>query len=531
MKLELHLIYSTLFGSSTIKLKLKIKTSDSNRLRPGWFILHSGSSLEYRLGMPKRLMDSYRSFFAIDEIEASSVLQALHFALLVGFLISFGTWITLDIVTPNAALAGRHVCLPYFQNCEALYFWNASPWSYAQSAWYAFLTGLLCLSGIFAFLKKWTWAHAFLLLPFLWKVFYIFVLTYTAAVDFEYFHIPVLMIYLFAHRKLYFSRRIFVLVYLLAATMKFTESWVVGNYFSSLKLGMPIFPDSLIPLITNGVALFEIISPWFLLSSNRRVRYFVLSAWVLFHNYSIIMVNFTYPSYCLPLLLVLFLSEFLPEDQNPRFSTQELVGWAFMGLLLIVSSLPHFMKGDNLYTLQGLKMGVGMFDANHQCVSETNIHFQDGTQKSNVVSNEAAMKRCGPYPVFFAIKEKCKNPAIAKISWNFLSSVNGGPFYKIVDVPNVCDLTYSALGENSWIKSPSEGAPVIGYPAQNIIQKKSFAAGSIVMNEQQIFLSSTQSFLNSIKDFVISFYWVLWFSVGGYFVLRRLKKLKVAATR
>lgn len=481
--------------------------------------------------MPQRLIDSYRRFFAIDEIETDPILQVLHFVLLIGFFISFSSWVLFDTVTLNAAEAGRHICLPYFQDCGSLYLWNASPWAYGQSIWYAFLSGFLCLSGIFALQKRWVVAHAFLLIPFLWKILYVFVLTYTAAVDFEYFHIPVLMVYLFAHRKLYFSRRIFVLVYLLAATMKFSESWIVGNYFSSLKLGMPLFPDFLIPYITNGVALFEIVTPWLLLSSRKKVRNMALGAWVVFHLYSIILVNFTYPSYCLPILLVLFISPFSNDEQSPTFSTQELVGWAFMGLLLIFSSLPHFMKGDNLYTLQGLKMGVGMFDANHQCVSETVIRLKDGSQKTQVANNEAAMKRCGPYPIFFTLKQKCQNPAVEKISWKFLSSVNGGPFYKVVDQLNVCDLNYSTLGENNWIKTPETGALIAGYPAQNIIAKKSYAEGPIVMDQQQIFLSPTQVFLMQFKDYFIYFYWSLWIFVSGYFVVRRLTKLRAAANK
>lgn len=473
-----------------------------------------------------RFKQGYRRLFALDEIESDSVLQALHFVLLVGFFISFAAWLPANVATVNAVNNAKHTCLPFFQNCESLYIWNALPWSYDQSIWYAFLSSLLCLSGIFAFKKKWAWAHSFLILPFFWKLFYITVLTHSASVDFEYFHLPYVFIYLFVHRKLYFLRRVLSVLYLMAATMKFNESWVVGSYFSSLKLGMPLFADALIPYISNGIALFEIVTPWLLLSTRKSIRYPIISLWVVFHLYSIILVKFSYPAYCLPVLVVLFLSDFSEKDQQPSFTRKSWMGWAFLGLILALSSVPHFMTGNRLYTLQAIKFGVGMFDANHQCVSDSTSFYKDGTSTHDIYQSQAAMKRCTPYEQFFQIKQWCKNEDITSVTWKFASSVNGGAFYQIVDVANACKLEYLPFSQNKWIQLPEDGAPIVGYPDKNIIQKKTYTKKNIIFPEQRIFLSATQEWLSRNQQSIIFLLWVLWFGTGFYFIARRLRKLK-----
>lgn len=464
----------------------------------------------------------YQNFFGINEIRKSKHLQAVYWALLIGFFLSFQQWIDLNQVTLQAAKEGKHICLPYFQNCENLYFFDGFPLSYGQNILYAVLSAFLLLSAIAAWRRRWDLAWLALWPPFLWKLLYVGLLTNSAHVDFEYFHIPPLLLFLLARDKLYFMRRGWVLVYLFAATMKFNESWIVGSYFTSLSLGMPLVSDSLVPFVSNGVAFFEILAPWFLLSSNRRLRYSVLGLWVLFHIYSITLVGFRYPLHCTPLLLALFLPQPSAHELMPKFNSRAWMGWLILAGLCFVSFVPRWIPGDKLYTLQGIKFGVGMFDANHQCVSTEIIEFEDGHSSTKVFNSGGAMQRCGPYPIFFRLQQICRREGVKAVGWKLLSSVNGGPFYQMVDVIDACKLDYKPFSSNDWIRDPSTGAEIRGYPRKNTHRRKTFSEEPLVYSSPDFFLTPLQEFLRKHLEAIVAFYWTLWALIFTYFILRRL---------
>ncbi len=80
-----------------------------------------------------------------------------------------------------------------------------------------------------------------------------------------------------------------------------------------------------------------------------------------------------------------------------------------------------------------------------------------------------ARHRCDPYEEWFAIQQRClRDTEVARIGWTLDHSINGGPFYRIVDEKDACALRYRALGHNEWIRPPEGGAPVVGYPVENI---------------------------------------------------------------
>jgi len=67
------------------------------------------------------------------------------------------------------------------------------------------------------------------------------------------------------------------------------------------------------------------------------------------------------------------------------------------------------------------------------------------------------------------LQQICKrDESIDHILWQFDHSTNGGPFYRIVDENNICQLEYKPFSHNTWIKTPKEGAPIMGYPVKNL---------------------------------------------------------------
>ncbi|MGE0526924.1 MAG: hypothetical protein AB7P49_07675 [Bdellovibrionales bacterium] len=465
-------------------------------------------------------MRSWRQFFAIDEIETSRFLQTVYWVLLFGFYLSFEDWISSPVVTRSAAQAGRHVCPPYFQNCEWLYFFDGWPHSYGQSTFYALLATLLSLSAIFALRKQWTYAHIFMVPAFLWKVIYVMVLTYKAGADFEYFHIPEVFVFLFVRNKAFFVRRVFVLIYVLSATVRFSATWVVGGYFTTLQGGLPFVSDIWVPVFTNAVTVFEIVSPWLLLSHSRRVRYSIVGLWTVFHLYSIILVHFRFPAQCVPLLWALFLPDPPPEER--KFSWSAPVnwrGWVFFATLFFLALVPRLTFEERLYTLQAKKFGVNMMGANYQCISEeTSIPKKgDPIHRSHV--STAAMRRCDPYPIWFRLKQACTHYVLERLEWRLHVSVNGEPFYRTVDTRNVCAIAYSAFGANTWIRGPEEGAPIVGYPGPNYPLKTEASQDKpTIFPTPQLHKTALQRWLHAHLDFFVWTYWLLWSGVALVFL-------------
>jgi hypothetical protein len=349
----------------------------------------------------------------------------------------------------------------------------------------------------------------------LFKVFFAFFLTYRAVVEYEYFHLPELAIFLFSARKKYFARRMLVLTYFLAATMKLSESWIVGSYFSSLELGLPAFPNAWIPYITNATVLFEIFTPVLLLSERRKVRLFAIAAWTLFHIYSVSLVGFPYPAHCITLLFALFLP--WDSEPRPRFTGRAAVGWGLLATIGIMSALPWFVNGDRLYTVQARKFGAQMFDANHQCISTETTNFRDGHQAVSQHRSSFAMWRCSPYEWLFGIQQRCKKSDIATISWQFDSSINGGPFYRIVDTQDACRLTYNEFQVNDWIRGPEDGALAVGFPRKNGLRGyRQDPIRAVLFDAPDSSLQvASQDFFTVHFQFLKHLYWFLWIGMAA----------------
>jgi hypothetical protein len=78
------------------------------------------------------------------------------------------------------------------------------------------------------------------------------------------------------------------------------------------------------------------------------------------------------------------------------------------------------------------------------------------------------MRRCPPYTTWFPLKTRCERDSrIARISLRHDISVDGGPFYRLVDSENICALTYRPLARNDWIRAPEDGAPIMGAATKN----------------------------------------------------------------
>jgi len=415
----------------------------------------------------RRFFVWYRRVFSIAEIENSNVLKWFFGATLFSFYITFSNWIGNVTITTEAVANNFYTCWPYFQSCGDWYFLSALPYGYSQTMLYMFFFGLMTMVVYLIWKREFVLAHILVTILFVWKFFAIFILTDSIAGNYDYYHIVLTLILLFFPFKVFFLKLSFVLLYFLSSTIKIHEGWILGTYFTALQTGLPVFPDAIAPFITNLVIFMEMVGAWFLLSSNKLLQRSALVFFIIFHLYSGILVEFRYPATVLPALLILFgpLYRVTPVPIQKK----ALWGWIFISMLFIFQFLSILIPGDEKITLEGNKYGLYMFEANHQCISTVNIYKKDGTVENNRAESALARSRCDPYRRWFALQQICsRDKEVTRIEWQFDHSINGGPFYRIVDEQNVCSLNYKPLGHNEWIRTPEDGAPRIGYPVKNV---------------------------------------------------------------
>ena len=437
----------------------------------------------------------YRRLFAIQEIETESIVQWMFGASLFYFFVSFGMWIDRANITVETARQGAAVCWAYFPGCEKLYFLHGFPYGYSQSTLYMCFYGVMCLIVYLMWRKDWVHAHMLLLLLFLWKVFVVFVLTFTIAGPYDFYHIFLTAILLFVPFKEFFLKLAFVFFYFMSVTVKFSPGWVLGTYFTSMRSGMPLFYFVPAMFLTNLVIFLQVIDCWFLMSRNWILQRLSLAFGIIFHLYSGVLVFYNYPSVALPPLLILFGPMY--RHQPIPFSKKSIGGWIIILIVGLFQLLGFVTSPDRFLTLEGHRFGMFMFEANHQCIVTFKTYSKEAgkvpprkwsgldcnslwctvatseetasdglTVNTRTLESASAWNRCDPYEIWTRPRSACKDPKTARVSMLFDHSINGGPFFRMIDEPDICSLTYKPFSHNEWIKVPPY-APVVGYPVEN----------------------------------------------------------------
>lgn len=402
----------------------------------------------------------YARLFSLDEVRDSPCLQWLYYIVLVSFFITFYGWVSSPAVSTRTFANGEHVCPPYFPSCGEWYFLLDAPWGYSQAVFYVALFIVLLAGAYAAWRQDWPNAHRALLLCYLWKLVWGFALTYGVMGNFDYYDLILATVWLLLPYKLYFARLLFVLMYFMASSAKIHEGWILGNYFTALLAGAPIFSDALIPYFTNLVIVMQMVGAWFLLSKQPVLRNAALIFFLLFHIYSGVIVQYRYIAISIPALLILFapLQAFRREVFTViAFNRNTLPGYLLAVVLLGAQLFSTMIPGDQKKTLEGAFYGMYMFDANHQCISRTVEQLSDGRQRGGTSTSFMANRRCDPYREWFEIRTRCqRDPSINSVAWTFDHAINGHPFERIVDTTDACKLDYDPLRHNAWIKLDGE---------------------------------------------------------------------------
>lgn len=401
------------------------------------------------------------------EIKKSNVLQwALSFLVFAYFLV-FYSWIRQSNITLEVIDRLRYVCPPYFKSCGDWYFLEALPQGYSQTFFYMVIFGLFLWIIYLIANKKWKEAQINLIPIFLWHAANTLFLTHFQGGNYEYYLIVFGIVLLFLPHKEFFLKLSLVSFYVISTVAKIHPAWIEGGYFTAMRTGLPFFPDWSIPVFTNLVILAEMLGSWLLLAKKGFWQRSAVVFFTIFHLYSGILVEYRYPATVLPMILIVF-GPWYKQSKVP-LDKKSISGWVLILILFTIQiGSVLLIPGDEKLTLEGNRYGLYMFESNHQCISEAKIHYKDGSQKDSYRIGNSARDRCNPYVFWFRFNNQCDTfEKIERISWTFDHSINGGPFYRIVDTENICDLDYRAFGRNEWIKEASDSEE-IGYPVRNV---------------------------------------------------------------
>lgn len=194
--------------------------------------------------------------------------------------------------------------------------------------------------------------------------------------NFHHMHLYFSLCFLLASPRIPWLRVLLAVVYLMAAVVKFTPSWLQGEYFASLPQGLPLISrdPQMIQLACQAVTLLELLGPLLFFAPWLRVRQAAIAAFFLFHLYSGVIVGIWYTALMIPFLLLLFRDGF---DQPLRIRDLKLGQHRLPALALLGLALSGIwawiIPGDVRHSGEGRYLGLFMFDANHRSQAQLTV--------------------------------------------------------------------------------------------------------------------------------------------------------------
>ncbi len=466
--------------------------------------------------------------FWIGEIEESRVLQICALFLFFTYIITFDGWIGNTGIT-------SHTCSSHAAYCDvfkAIFWYNALPFWYTQNIFYVLLLSVIVIGMYSLYIKDFFLTWISLCIVFVWKCLYIY---FFWGGNFDYYDIVLSAIFLFSSNKLYFLRITYVFLYFLASTIKIHEWWILGTYFTALQTWIPLFPDVTAPIWTNLVIVSQIVLCWWLFFKKKTYLFIIAEVFFLaFHFYSWILVEYRYLLSTIPFVVILFV---MPEKVRYKKS-YNIAFYAIASLLLLGQSVAISIAWDQKMTLEGNKYGLYMFEANHQCIATYTFYSGEGQKKWEIIhSSQIARDRCDPYTALMRYKGSCAKDT--RIWWQFDHSINGWPFYRIVDEENLCVLSYSSFSRNAWIRSELSEQEIIGYPVKSfydgqfpMLTQEPFRENEIIRlpwyeNNDPIEQSWIQKKLRPYMPFLEGFYWILWVGMFATICILHFRKMHI----
>jgi len=353
--------------------------------------------------------------------------------------------------TPNSITTplkiGEYICPTWFQSCYNLYFLNSS--QYTNFSYILFFS--LACSFVFAYYKRYNLSHFFLFVPLSWLTILVTLLTHS---DYYYGHVTLYVVLtgwvlLLLPNKKTTLGWLLIMTYVLSIGSKITDSWLQGEVFRALELGLPYIGKGFEVFATWTVLLVEGVIVWFLFSKNKILYYGALATLVSFHVYSIALIQYLFPAVAVVFLCIVFLRE--PGAlQWPQKKKHKIILILLTCMFIVGQSVSLITPGDSRYTAEGKRFGLHMFTSLNSChiTVEEKINEDFQIIRSDF---DTRLGYCEPYYQWYILKQQCIHSE-KNLVLTMDISINNEPFYRTIDSLEVCGSQYHPLQHNSWIK-------------------------------------------------------------------------------
>lgn len=407
----------------------------------------------------------YSRLFSLDEYTQYPLLQYIHLGSIT-FLVFALKSPSLSIVTPLQI--GTYICPTWFQQCYQWYLFSPSMYK----TWTIILMILLAGSLVLLIHRRYVLSHLLLAIPAIWHVILVGLLTHS---DYYYGHVMFYLaminfVFLLLPNKIMTLGWFLLLTYPLSLGSKMTDSWLGGEVFKILDLGLPIIGDRLHALAAWSVLFVEGVMVWLLLASQKKIRFLAVVALFGFHFYSIAMIQYFFPAVAILILIIVFVGHERPL-QWPKKTTHRLIVIGITAVLICGQSISLFIPGDSRLTGEGKRYGLHMFQSIPDCFITTMV-ADSNSYTTEKHWNEKRQGYCEPYYHWYLLSQQCHHHQWQSAVFTIDLAINQEPYRRIVNQINACNTQYHPLLHNDWIGYDRNTLPIIEYTrdlSQNIL--------------------------------------------------------------
>lgn len=331
------------------------------------------------------------------------------------------------------------LCWPFLPNCEGLLF--SSDVTAARAI--SFLAVLGGIAFVLFLLKKINWAYVLLTLTLFYKV-YLTLTTYAVMGNYHYMLFFAHIFYLWIPHKKTLLPVLIAVFYWGAGILKLNPEWLSGE---------ALVRESFLPPLLQHLSLIyavilECILVFFLFSTDKKARFFVLLQFLAFHIFSWHIVGYFYPMTMLLLLGIFYLIPLFKESWTAtwdEFKSLSFKSFAPLFIVILLQVVPYFFTSDPSMGGVVRLSSLNMLDAKIECSAQL-IHSEALSTSIYDPFNRAPSTRTQCDPIIFInqIPRLCSNND--RLDFSLFSKRTTDSKYKVsVDIKDICSKSKAEL--------------------------------------------------------------------------------------
>lgn len=257
------------------------------------------------------------------------------------------------------------ICFPGLEGCERFRFLN-----FTETQYLLYVYGAVAVICVLTFLRdRFKKIGPPLLLGLCLFKMVLQLADYRVSSNFHFLAQVVTFAYLLLPNRKFTLAILIPAIYFCAGLLKFNHDWLSGQALISPS----IIQGSLLSVLLVYVIILEVFIVWFVLSKNKKIRYFILLQLICFHIYSWHIVGYPYPVF-----MFCILPYFLLITPEIEFKRDYYKIFTIIGIFLFFQMLPYALVKDPALDGRSRLYSLNMLDATTICESTFEFHPEKG---------------------------------------------------------------------------------------------------------------------------------------------------------